>query len=98
RTVDGSCNNLFAGRDKFAASDVPFPRLTTPVFSAAEASPTDFFGPGSGTVPSSSYEQRLAGNMVFDTQPRLISNLIVDQTSTNPAAVAAAAFPVRTQQ
>ena len=26
-----------------------------------------------------------------------ISNLIVDQTSTNPAAVAAAGFPVRTQ-
>ena len=27
----------------------------------------------------------------------MISNLIVDQTSTNPAAVAAAEFPVRTQ-
>ena len=26
-----------------------------------------------------------------------ISNLIVDQTSTNPAAIAAAGFPVRTQ-
>ena len=34
---------------------------------------------------------------MFDSQPRVISNLIVDQTSTNPAAVAAAAFPVRTQ-
>ncbi len=32
-----------------------------------------------------------------DSQPRTISNLIVDQTSTNPAAVAAAGFPVRTQ-
>ena len=30
-------------------------------------------------------------------QPRTVSNLIVDQTSTNPAAVAAAGFPVRTQ-
>ena len=27
----------------------------------------------------------------------MISNLIVDQTSTNPAAIAAAEFPVRTQ-
>ena len=27
----------------------------------------------------------------------MISNLIVDQTSTNPAAVAAAGFPVRSQ-
>ena len=96
RTVDGSCNNLFPNREKFAAADQPFPRLTTPVFSDAEASPTDFFGPGSGTIPGSSYAQKRG--FVFDTQPRLISNLIVDQTSTNPAAVAAAQFPVRTQQ
>ena len=27
RTVDGSCNNLFAGRETFAAADQPFPRL-----------------------------------------------------------------------
>jgi hypothetical protein len=43
----------------------------------------------------SSYKQK-KGN-VFDSQPRTISNLIVDQTSTNPAAIAAAGFPVRTQ-
>ncbi len=30
RTVDGSCNNLFAGRETFGAADLPFPRLTTP--------------------------------------------------------------------
>ena len=95
RTVDGSCNNLFPGRDKFAAADVPFPRLTTPIFSAAQPSPTDFFGPGSGTIPSSSYAQKKG--FVFDDEPRVISNLIVDQTSTNPAAIAAAEFPVRTQ-
>src|SRR6476659_9439108 len=95
RTVDGSCNNLFPNREKFAAADQPFPRLTTPVFSAAEGSPTDFFGPGSGTIPSSSYAQKKG--FVFDSQPRLISNLIVDQTSTNPAAIAAAEFPVRSQ-
>ena len=95
RTVDGSCNNLFPGRDKFAAADVPFPRLTKPIFSAAQPSPTDFFGPGSGTIPSSSYAQKKG--FVFDDEPRVISNLIVDQTSTNPAAIAAAEFPVRTQ-
>ncbi len=44
---------------------------------------------------TTSYQQT-AGN-VFDTEPRTISNLIVDQTSTNPAAIAAAGFPVRTQ-
>ncbi len=95
RTVDGSCNNLFPNRAKFAASDQTFPRLTSPSFKPAEASPVDFFGPGSGTVPSSSYAQKQG--FVFDTQPRVISNLIVDQTSTNPAAIQAAGFPVRAQ-
>jgi Ca2+-binding RTX toxin-like protein len=90
RTVDGSCNNLFPGRDTFAAADQPFPRLTTPVFRAAETTPAGF-GPPAPT----SYAQK-TGN-VFDSQPRVVSNLIVDQTSTNPAAVAAAGFPVRTQ-
>jgi hypothetical protein len=90
RTVDGSCNNLFAGRETYGAADQPFPRLTTPTFADAEPTPPDFGPPG-----PSSYKQK-RGN-VFDSQPRLISNLIVDQTSTNPAAVAAAGFPVRTQ-
>ena len=35
---------------------------------------------------------------VIDSQPRLISNLIDDQTSANPAAVAAAKFPIRSQR
>ncbi len=95
RTVDGSCNNLQPGQETFGAADQIFPRLTTPVFNAAEASPMDFFGPGSGSIPSTTYQQTKGS--VFDTQPRLISNLIVDQTSTNPAAVTAAGFPVRTQ-
>ncbi len=90
RTVDGSCNNLFAGRETFAAADQIFPRLTTPDFKPAENVPAGFGPPG-----STSYAQK-NGN-VFDSQPRVISNLIVDQTSTNPAAIAAAGFPVRTQ-
>src|SRR3954462_11573227 len=96
RTVDGSCNNLLPGREKFAAADVPFPRLAgSPVFKQAEGAPAGFFGAGSPAIPSSSYAQKKG--FVFDTQPRVISNLISDQTSTNPAAVAAALFPVRTQ-
>jgi Ca2+-binding RTX toxin-like protein len=81
RTVDGSCNNLLDGQEKFGASDQAFPRLTTPVFNPAEE----------GT----SYAQT-SGN-VTDSEPRTVSNLIVDQTSDNPAAVAAAGFPVRSQ-
>ena len=98
RTVDGSCNNLFPGRENFAAADQPFPRLTDAVFRDAEDSPPDFFGPAAGTGPEQQLHAEVAGNVVVDSQPRVISNLIVDQTSTNPAAVAAAALPVRTQR
>src|SRR3954454_1705144 len=90
RTTDGSCNNLFPGRETFAASDQVFPRLTTPDFRAAEVAPPGF--PGAGT--QTTYK---GGGNVTDSQPRVVSNLIVDQTSTNPAAVAAAGNPVRTQ-
>jgi hypothetical protein len=34
---------------------------------------------------------------VFDSEPRTVSNLIVDQTSSNPAAIAAAENPLRSQ-
>src|SRR4051794_32596002 len=90
RTVDGSCNNLFPARERFGATDELFPRLTTPSFRDADPVPPGFGPPG-----PSSYKQK-TGN-VFDDQPRVISNLIVDQTSENPAAVAASGHPVRTQ-
>ena len=75
RTVDGSFNNLVPGQSLFGAADLLFPRLLTPTFPVAEA----------GT----SYAQTAPGNLVIDSQPRVISNLIVDQSSANPAAVAA---------
>ncbi|MDT7708998.1 MAG: hypothetical protein QOG20_4605 [Pseudonocardiales bacterium] len=90
RTVDGSCNNLTAGKERVAAAGEVFPRLTAPQFQPAGPVPPGFGPPG-----NTSYAQT-KGN-VFDTEPRVVSNLIVDQTSTNPAAVAAAGFPVRTQ-
>jgi Ca2+-binding RTX toxin-like protein len=73
RTVDGSYNNLVHGQSEFGASDNLFPRTTEPVFRPAE----------NGT----SYEQ--TSGTVIDSQPRTISNLIVDQSDNNPAAVAA---------
>jgi Ca2+-binding RTX toxin-like protein len=94
RTVDGSCNNLQPGQETFGAADQPFPRLTTPVFSAAEDSTVPGLGPV-GPPGLTSYAS--TGPSVVDSEPRTISNLIVDQTSTNPAAIAAAGFPVRTQ-
>ncbi len=100
RTVDGSFNNLvpapLAGvvlqpgetdQTKFGAADRRFPRLTTPVYRTAEPSPAD------PTGPPTSYTQKLLNNVVYDSQPRIISNLIVDQSMGNPAAVAAAKNP-----
>ncbi|NLF32953.1 MAG: hypothetical protein GX591_18970 [Planctomycetes bacterium] len=75
RTVDGTFNNLIDGRTDFGAADMTFPRMLDPVFRGADG----------GT----SYTQ-ISGT-VLDFDPRLISNLIVDQTAGNPAAVAAAA-------
>lgn len=86
RTVDGSCNNLLAGREKFGAADVLFPRRVPATFGNAEVGDPD--GPGPAPEGPSSYAQ--PGGVVFDSGPRTVSNLIVDQTDTNPAAVAAA--------
>src|SRR3954454_25053056 len=89
RTVDGSCNNLKnLSTYNYAAANQTFPRLTTASFRDVPPDP-------SFPVPSvSSYA--LPGNVV-DSQPRIVSNLIDDQTSTNPAAVAASGHPVRAQ-
>ena len=95
RTVDGSFNNLvqkpspidhIADQHLFGSADRVFPRLTTPLFRAAEQGTSYLHRP----VPP---PPGLQPNDVMDSQPRLISNLIVDQTATNPAAVAAAANP-----
>ncbi len=76
RTVDGSGNNLLNHdqSETFGAADNVFPRVTTPVFKPAEGGTT--------------YQQ--TSGLVIDSQPRTISNLIVDQTMNNPAAIAAA--------
>src|SRR5215475_9657259 len=94
RTVDGSFNNLVFNENlgidqtQFGAADTVFPRLLQPVFRVADSVPAGFFGPGSPAMDTS-YAQ--TSGVVVDAQPRIISNLIVDQTSNNPAAVAAAA-------
>lgn len=93
RTVDGSNNNLFPGQGTFGASDQLEPRLATPFFRPAEGSDV----PGVGLVgpPGATTYASKRGNVV-DSEPRTISNLIVDQTAANPAAVQAAGKPNRT--
>jgi Ca2+-binding RTX toxin-like protein len=90
RTVDGSLNNLrsAAGRE-FGAADTLFPRLTDPVFlNDADGDSIDFDGPA-GAPPVVQGNYGLPGNVV-DADPRIISNLIDNQTAANPAAVQAA--------
>ncbi len=95
RTVDGSYNNLMPGQSGFGAADQPFPRLMPEYLREGEAAP-----PGAPpqpntdttamcTDPAASCYAQTEG-FVYDSEPRMISNLIVDQTTSNPAAVAAA--------
>ena len=107
RTVDGSFNNLVPGQEHWGATGHILNRHTTPL--SRDADPAwDPDGPGPNMPPlggptndgsplvNTSYNQVLAGNIVIDREPRAISNMIVDQTPSNPAAVAAAAMPIRT--
>ena len=96
RTVDGSCNHLTDGEQRYGTADQVFPRLSPRSFQAAETAPAGLFGPGSPSFPTT-YASKTNGNYVVDSQPRLISNLIADQTAANPAAVASAGAPVRSQ-
>lgn len=93
RTVDGSFNNIIEGRDTWGAADQPFPRLLDPQYRNLEpdqndASQGDVLVPPFGP-PLTNNNYDLPGNVV-DSTPRTISNLIVDQTPGNPAAVMAA--------
>ncbi|MHA4837558.1 peroxidase family protein [Sphingopyxis sp. MSC1_008] len=102
RTVDGSYNNLLPGRENWGAADQSFPGIFTPEYmNDADGDRYDFnpmpnvetwysnnnyanAGPGSGSSPGP------GSGTVIDADPRIISNLIVDQTLKNPAAIAAA--------
>src|SRR5690606_12062412 len=79
RTVDGSYNNLLPGRAEWGAADQQLLPQTDPSFRQ-----------GSGTFPYSSHHDYGNPRAVVDAEPRLISNLIVDQTLDNPAAIVAA--------
>lgn len=97
RQVDGRNNNLSTGESVWTGSDYPsapgrsawgstdsaFQRLTDPVWRAGD--PATVFGP---MAPS--YDPAERPSNVQDAQPRIISNLISDQSPNNPAAVTTA--------
>lgn len=96
RTVDGTENNLLAGQSHYGSADRAFPRLLEPEWRQADPNPAF-----PGTVPptgppgnppavvsmcepgNTCYAQ--TDGIVYDADPRTISNLIVDQTVNNPA-------------
>ena len=88
RTLTGKFNNLYGDQEQFGAADGIFPRLLDPVFrNDQDGDSIDLNGPAPGGVLTNT-NYASTGNVV-DADPRLISNLIVDQTANNPAAVAA---------
>jgi Ca2+-binding RTX toxin-like protein len=100
RTVDGSYNNIVPGREKWGASGEPFMQLTQPnwvndnddviVFGAGSPGQVTFTDGNYGEHGAPTDPQGLTGGTLVDADPRIISNLIVDQTLANPAAIAAA--------
>ena len=93
RTVDGTYNNLLPGRSEDGASDNPFPTLLGTNYRTIMVDPD---GPGGmGPMPVS-YQPGVDNDGpfgpadpgdVYDPYVRTISNLIVDQTLGNPAAI-----------
>ena len=97
RTVDGTFNNLIPGQENFGAADTLFPRLLPAEFGNDQDGDSITLGPpGSGapTITNTNYGDT-NGNTpggiisVVDADPRIISNLVSDQSNSNPAAVAA---------
>ncbi|MGV3741268.1 MAG: hypothetical protein ACO1NO_03045, partial [Burkholderiaceae bacterium] len=89
RTVDGSYNNLIPGRENYGAADQPFPSTLDPNY--GNDNDGDTFDPdGPGPAPAVTNNDYAQPGNVADADPRIISNLLVDQTITNQAAVDAA--------
>jgi len=88
RTVDGTYNNIVPGRETWGASDQVMPRLFDPSF--RDDGDTDSFDPdGPGPAPTLTNTDYAQSGSVADADPRIISNLIADQSVNNPAAIAA---------
>ncbi len=98
RTVDGQDNNVVPGREAWGAGDQPMPRLLDPNWRDDQdgdemplgppggplVTNTDYGVIGSPTDPMTNGGH--TGN-VADADPRIISNLVNDQSVRNPAAV-----------
>jgi len=90
RTIDGSFNNLRLHQSEYGASDNAFPRLLEAEWRQAEPEALDLGFEANTPEQMAACEAgttcyaQTSGN-VYDSEPRLISNLIVDQSLNNPA-------------
>ncbi|HEY2875736.1 MAG TPA: peroxidase family protein [Reyranella sp.] len=90
RTVDGTHNHLLPGQERWGAGDSQFPSLMDPTYRPADGTPFDPDGPGPAPALPTASDYTPSNNpnsLVFDSSLRTISNLIVDQTLGNPAAI-----------
>ena len=101
RTVSGVFNHLLPGQSLVGAADQTFPRLIPAEFRLETDGDTytivraDVAGapPGGVTVTGQNYDPTIAGShSIADADMRIISNLIVDATLNNPAALQAALY------
>jgi outer membrane protein OmpA-like peptidoglycan-associated protein/Ca2+-binding RTX toxin-like protein len=79
------------GKSAMGSADQPFPRMTKPLWREVNSCPdfrTFCTAPGSA-LGNSSYEDRTQA-LLSDSQIRIISNLVNDQSANNPAAAIAA--------
>jgi len=89
RNVDGTDNNLTPGREHWGSSGSIMPRALDAVYTNdADGDRMPLGPPGSGAPTITNTDYGLAAS-VADADPRIISNLIVDQTVNNPAAIVA---------
>ncbi|MDN3524741.1 peroxidase family protein [Halomonas sabkhae] len=95
RTVDGSLNNITPGRELWGAADQIMPRAMQPHYmnedddSFHDMINNNDYGVVGEETGSMAQNGGHTGNVV-DADPRIISNLISDQTLNNPAAITAA--------
>ncbi|MGL3807530.1 Ig-like domain-containing protein [Paeniglutamicibacter sp. R2-26] len=89
RAVDGSENNLVPNQGHFGAASLAMPRLAPPQWRMATK-----IAPNGTSLGEGSYQS--VNTSLSDAEPRFISNVIVDQTPSNPAAIAAAGKAHRT--
>ncbi len=97
RTVDGRDNNIVPGREHWGAADNAMPRMLDPNF--GNDADGDVMPLGGGAVVTNTDYDVIgapgAGNgghsgNVADADPRIISNLVVDMSINNRAAIVAA--------